>query len=159
MAGTNLPQVFKGLDRFFDDVFVDSAIESFRDQMNSMFCELGSYSLVGSYPKMNVVETEKEIVVEAACPGMKKEDIELEIKDKTLTISGKSVNAEEVKGASYISREIKKSAFRRTVCGISEDRFNLDGIKAKMEDGILTISVPKIEVLNVKPEPKKVEIQ
>ena len=89
-------------------------------------------------PKIEVRENEKEVTVRAEMPGMKEEDIDLELSsDGYLTISGekKQEHREEHKG-SYFS-EISYGTFSRTVVGHGSS-----GAVA-VENGVLTVTVPK----------------
>lgn len=93
-------------------------------------------------PKIEVRENEKEVTVRAEMPGMKEEDIDLELSsDGYLTISGekKQEHREEHKG-SYFS-EISYGTFSRTVPLPWELKF--DDAKADFENGVLTVTVPK----------------
>ncbi len=93
-------------------------------------------------PKIEVSENEKEVTVRAEVPGMKEDDIDLELSsDGYLTISGekKQERKEEHKG-SYFS-EISYGSFSRTVPLPWDLKF--DAAKADFENGVLTISVPK----------------
>lgn len=93
-------------------------------------------------PKTEVRENEKEVTVRAEMPGMKEEDIDLELSsDGYLTISGekKQEHREEHKG-SYFS-EISYGTFSRTVPLPWELKF--DDAKADFENGVLTVTVPK----------------
>ena len=93
-------------------------------------------------PKIEVRENEKEVTVRAEMPGMKEEDIDLELSsDGYLTISGekKQEHREEHKG-SYFS-EISYGTFSRTVPLPWELKF--DDAKADFENVVLTVTVPK----------------
>ena len=93
-------------------------------------------------PKIEVRENEKEVTVRAEMPGMKEEDIDLELSsDGYLTISGekKQEHREEHKG-SYFS-EISYGTFSRTVPLPWELKF--DDAKADFENGVLAVAVPK----------------
>ena len=65
----------------------------------------------GSYPKVNVLDTDQAVVIEAAIPGMNKEDITLKIDNEILTISGASNQNADYEGATFVRREIKKTKF------------------------------------------------
>ena len=93
-------------------------------------------------PKIEVSENEKEVTVRAEMPGMKENDIDLELSsDGYLTISGekKQERKEEHKG-SYFS-EISYGSFSRTIPLPWDLKF--DDAKADFENGVLTVLVPK----------------
>jgi len=93
---------------------------------------------------MDVKDFEKEYVIEAEMPGIKKEDINIHYENDHLTVSvhqeeKKEENDEESK---YIHRERNTRSFERS---IYLEAVNPDQIKAKLEDGILIITAPKKE--------------
>ncbi len=104
-------------------------------------------------PSVDIKETEKEIIVKADLPGMKKEDIEVSLDNNMLTIKGERKFEKEEKEKDYVRVERSYGSFYRS--------FNLgvpvkeDEIKASYKDGVLEIIVPKAEVK----EAKKVEIK
>ena len=68
----------------------------------------------GSYPKVNVVDTDEAVIIEAAIPGMSKEDVTLKIDNDVLTISGASNQNSEYEGSTFVRREIKKTKSRKS---------------------------------------------
>ena len=96
-----------------------------------------------AYPKINVYEWDTKVGVVAEIPGLSKKDLSVEVTDGVLTISGDKHKLFDVKDAKVIRRELKQSSFKRQF----ELGESLDGskIKAKFEDGVLSIEIPKIE--------------
>ena len=95
---------------------------------------------------MNVIETDKEYKVEIAAPGLTRDDFKIDInEDNELTVSmeKKAENKEEDKKrkGTYLRREFSYSSFRQRM--ILPDNVNVDNIDAKMENGVLTIDIPK----------------
>lgn len=90
--------------------------------------------------KVDVKENEKEYMVEAELPGIKKEDVDVSLNDGQLTIAVKQSKEKEEKKENYIHRERGYSAMQRSVylCNAANK-----GATAKFEDGILTLKVPK----------------
>ncbi|NLI57520.1 MAG: Hsp20/alpha crystallin family protein [Clostridium sp.] len=90
--------------------------------------------------RADIRETEKEYIVDAEIPGVKKEDINVELRDDTLTIS--IDRDEEVKDErdNYIRRERRYGSVSRSF--YVENVVN-DAVTAKYKDGILTIVLPK----------------
>ena len=86
---------------------------------------------------INVSENEEEYEVNALIPGVKKENLEVGILDGVLTI--KVNNSEEKK--EYLVNEINTNYKERK---IKLKNINADSIKAKLEDGILTLNIGKI---------------
>lgn len=93
-------------------------------------------------PAVNVVENDKEYVLELASPGMCKEDYSLEVENDILTISGEAkVRNTESNERSFIRNEFICSPFSRAF--ILPDHVESDKISAKCAEGILTIHIPK----------------
>ena len=99
-------------------------------------------------PAVNVIETDKEYKVEIAAPGLTRDDFKIDInEDNELTVSmekkvEKNEESEkEGKKHTYLRREFSYSSFRQRM--ILPDNVNVDNIDAKMENGDLTIDIPK----------------
>ena len=90
--------------------------------------------------KLDVHDSEKEYVVEAELPGTKKDEIKLGMDEGRLTISISRQEAAEDKNKNYLYRERHSSSMSRSV--YLPDA-NEEGIKAKMENGVLRVTVPK----------------
>lgn len=94
-------------------------------------------------PAVNVVENDKEYVLELASPGMCKEDYHLEVENDILTISGESLKRGENEDKGYIRNEFMCSSFSRAF--ILPEHIESDNISASCSEGILTIHIPKKE--------------
>ena len=100
-------------------------------------------------PAVNTREDEKGYYIEIDLPGVKKEDITIDLNDKVLTISGERKFKEEVKKENYYKIETTFGKFERSF-SIPEDA-DVENIEAKSENGVLEITIPKIK----KEAPKK----
>ena len=126
-------------DSLFDKIMKSNFPEFTRDFGVDFFGK-------GSYPKCDVKAHADKVEIEAAVPGMSKKDIKIEFheKDRILTLSGEKQNEPEIGDQNtYITRELKKSSFKRSF-RLGE---NLDGnsIKASFSNGMLTLGIPKVE--------------
>ena len=95
-------------------------------------------------PAINVKETDKAYVVELAAPGMKKEDFNVHINDEgnlIVKMEKKNENKEENKSARYLRREFSYSKFEQTL--LLPDDVKREDIKAHVENGVLTVELPK----------------
>ena len=95
-------------------------------------------------PAINVKETNKVYVVELAAPGMKKEDFNVHINDEgnlIVKMEKKNENKEEDKSARYLRREFSYSKFEQTL--LLPDDVKREDIKAHVENGVLTVELPK----------------
>ncbi|WP_422486426.1 Hsp20/alpha crystallin family protein [Gudongella sp. DL1XJH-153] len=104
--------------------------------------------------KVDVQDKEKEYLIEAELPGVKKEEISLEIHDGQLIIGIQREERVDEEKKNYIHKERRYSSMSRSVYLADADSEN---IKAKLDDGVLTVRVPKLQ----KPEKEtnKIEIE
>jgi len=111
-------------------------------------------------PAINVIESEKEYKVELATPGMTKEDFNVNIdEDNNLIISmeKKSESKEEKKEARYLRREFSYSRFQQTM--ILPDDVDKDKIAAQVDNGVLSISLPKLSDAEKQKAKKLIEVK
>ena len=97
-------------------------------------------------PAVNVKETDKNYVMELAAPGIKKEYCRIAINDEgnlTIAIENKQEHKHEDKHHHYLRREFSYSNYEQNY--VLPDDVVKDKISAKVEDGILTITMPKTE--------------
>ncbi|WP_195953579.1 Hsp20/alpha crystallin family protein [Clostridium saudiense] len=108
----------------------------FNDNMLSKFNSNGSF-------KTDIKETPEEYIVHAELPGVKKEDIKVDYNNNYLTISATRNNEFEEKKDNYIRRERSYGSVSR---GFYISNVNKDSIKAKFDNGVLNIELPKKEL-------------
>ena len=136
------------------DTLINQMLNDTFPSFNKSFGE--DFFVKGAYPKVNVMDNKDSVVIEAAVPGLAKEDIELELKEDCLTIRGKSMNHSS-SNLDYVRREIKRSSFQRSFSlGQNLDQNN---ISASCDAGILTIQIPKIVEEEKVNEPIKITIE
>ena len=120
-----LPSIF---DDFFGNEWVDKA--------------------TSTAPAVNIIETDTDYKVEVAAPGLTREDFQIGVNEdnelvismeKTAEKSEKPENGE--KKHTYLRREFSYSSFRQSM--ILPDNVKADEIQAKMENGVLTVDIPK----------------
>ena len=90
--------------------------------------------------KLDVEETEDAFTIHAELPGVKKEEIGLELNDGILTISVKKEENTDEKAKNYIHREMRMASMARKI-HLPDAR--ADGIKARLENGILSVALEK----------------
>jgi HSP20 family protein len=101
---------------------------------------------------VEVGESEQEIEVKAALPGMRPEDVDISIANDVLTIKGEHKDVTEDKGHEYYRREIRYGSFHRSLSlPVSVDA---DKAEASFENGMLVLRLPKAEALR----PKQIRI-
>jgi HSP20 family protein len=95
-------------------------------------------------PRTNVEEKDDRFEFTLEMPGLAKKDVEVAIENDTLTVKGEKVEkSDEKEEKGILRREIRSSRFERSF-SLGRD-VDQDNVRAKMEDGILTITVPKTE--------------
>ena len=124
----------------FDKMFDQIVATQFPDITKTV----GVNPMQGSaYPKVNVYEYDDKIGIVAEIPGLNKKQLDVSVEEGILTISGDKHSSFDAKDAKVIRRELKQSSFKRQF----ELGELLDGenISANFKDGILSVSVPKVE--------------
>ena len=119
----------------------------FNDLFNTEFMPKAS----ATAPAINVKETDKAYFVELAAPGMKKEDFNVHINDEgnlVVKLESKQEKKEEDKNTRYLRREFSYSKYEQTL--ILPEDVDKNKIEAKVNDGILTVNLPKVEEAKVK---------
>jgi len=106
-------------------------------------------------PDIDIFEDGSDVVVKAEMPGMKKEDIEVNLTDEMVTVSGEKKKEEKVEKKDYYRVERSYGSFRRSFKLPKE--VQSDKAKASFKDGVLEVRVPKTEEA-VKKE-KKIKIE
>ena len=92
---------------------------------------------------VDIHETDKSIMIYAEMPGVDKKHVSIDLKDGVLTISGTRQEDQEIKKEQYFKRERTAGYFKRSFT--LTDRVNQNEIKASMENGVLTLEIPKTE--------------
>ena len=137
----------QAMDRLFEDSFVSPL-------------SMRTFNGDAPGPALDVHETGDEIVVTAALPGVKAEDVDITITGQTLSIRGEFKADEKVNREQYLYRERRHGTFHRQLQ--LPVRVQGERAAATFEDGVLTLTIPKAEEvkprqIEVKPAPKKVE--
>jgi HSP20 family protein len=106
-------------------------------------------------PRIEVLERDNRLVTRVDLPGMKKEDVTVEVTDGQLTLSGERKRETEEKKDNFYRSEREYGSFYRTVP--LPEGVKLDDVKASFADGVLEVSVPlpakpKANVTKVKVE-------
>ncbi len=122
--------------RLFDDFFAPLAGTSDMESVGRLL------------PSVDIYEKENKIFIDAEIPGVAKENIHVDVKGKTLTLSGESKGENEIKEENNYRRERRYGRFERT--------FNLafeidpEKVEAKYDNGVLSLIIPRPEELQTK---------
>lgn len=144
----------------------DRGFLTLRDAMNQLFdesfwspLERGAFTrlqtAMSGFPKVDISDTEKEIIVHANVPGLRPEDISVDVSDGVLTISGEVTkeHKDEDKDRHFYRYEREFGSFSRSFslpAKVDESK-----IEAESKNGVLTITLPK----STEEQRKKIEIK
>jgi len=120
-------------NRMFDEFFQGSGLETF-DAFREGW---DAFS-----PRVDVVETDKEIKISVELPGLEEKDIDVGLSQNVLTISGEKRQEKEEKGHNYLRAERSYGSFRRSIplsCPVDADKTD-----AVFRKGVLTVTLPKM---------------
>ena len=111
-----------------------------------------------SVPEVNVREKQDEYVIELAAPGLDKKDFNVNVQNNVLVISSEKEDKDEKKDENdnFLRREFSYSSFQRSFS--LPEGVKPDDIKAKHENGVLYVSIPKKDELKQQPS-KQIEIK
>ena len=106
-------------------------------------------------PSADISETDKEFVIRAELPAVKKEDVHVTYDDGVITIKGERKQEKEDKNEKYHRVESFYGSFERRFS--LPENVNADMVHCESKDGVLTVHIPKMET--VKQQPKQITVQ
>ena len=147
--------LIRGFDPFREFQELQDTFERMNRVFNVMQTAQGGNPKIDFVPAVNTREADDAYYLEVDLPGVKKEDIHIDIEDNALRISGERKLEEERKDEDFYRVESVYGKFER-VFSLPED-VDASKIEAEMEDGVLNIKIPKKQT--VEQAPKKIEIK
>jgi HSP20 family protein len=142
---------FEEMERWFDEAF-HRPISFLRP---SMWPRMRMPEMEDIQPSIDIFEEGDNVVVKAEIPGMKKEDIEVNLTDDTVTISGEKKKEEKTEKKNYYRLECTYGSFCRSFRLPKE--VQTDKANANFKDGVLEITIPKTE--EARKKEKKIPIE
>jgi HSP20 family protein len=143
----------RDVERFFDDLLHDDRHGLLR--LPALFRRrFPAFDEMSRLAKVDVYQTDDEVVVKAEMPGLAKENIEISVSDSTLTIKGEKKREEKVEDDDYVRTERSFGMISRSIelpCEVAADR-----VTAKVADGVLEVHAPKTESSRRKPVKVKI---
>ena len=125
--------------KFFDDM-----IGTFRERGGDFEKALSEYTASApSKLTTDLIETDGSIIVKADLPGVKKEDIVIDLTDDSIEIFAKFEEETEAEGKNFIKRERRYGEARRSL--ILPEAVKVKETSAKFDNGVLTVTLPKLE--------------
>ncbi len=127
----------------------------FDDTIRTLYPPDGEELEKGTWaPAVDIYETNDSFVVSADLPGLNKDEIQIDLKDNTLTLKGEKKFEEKVSKDNYIRVERAYGSFVRSFT--LPENVVPEKIKAKYKEGVLEVTIPKKE--EAKPKQIKVEL-
>lgn len=114
-----------------------------RARFDRLFADLADGEHGAFVPELDVVESPEKVVVKVNVPGIKPEEIKVEVEDDLLTISGEHTEETEEKGRRFARRERRHGSFSRTIA--LPETAKRDEVDATCHDGVLSVTVPLAE--------------
>ena len=139
-------------------------IDSLQGEMNRLFSSFfdtpsasrggngGSTAARRWIPAMDLVETDEHFVLKADLPGMTENDVNIELENNVLTVSGERKTEHEEKHEGYFRLERSAGAFSRSLT--LPEGVDADAIAATFDNGVLEVRIPK----PAQPQPRRVQI-
>lgn len=128
-----------GLDPFAGLRYLQRELDRFAGRGTGESRRVGG----GNYPPINVYSSPDKIVVQCEVPGVSAGSLDLSITGETLVLKGEKAPTAEEDDVRYQRRERGLGAFQRTV--VLPDAVDPDRIDAKLDAGVLTVTLPKSE--------------
>ncbi|OPX58768.1 MAG: Small heat shock protein HSP16.5 [Methanobacterium sp. PtaB.Bin024] len=129
-----------------EQIFSDM-VQTLKERQGDLDKAIAKYQGGPAKPAMDVIEDDENIVVKTDLPGVNREDIKIDLTEDTLEI--KAEHSEETEeeskeeGVTYHKKERRYASAARTL--ILPAKVKLDDVTAKFDNGVLTITMPKLE--------------
>ena len=130
------------------------------DVFNDLFDNDWMIRANATAPAINVIESDNDYKIEVAAPGMTKDDFKVKLdEDNNLVISMEKKNETKEGGNNkhYLRREFSYSQFEQTM--VLPENVIKDRIEAKVENGVLNVSLPKMRPEEIKKSQKMIDIK
>ena len=123
-----------------------------RHRLDQAFRDISEGAQHGWTPSVDLVRRDDALVLRADVPGVKPDEMKIEVEDDVLTVSGEHSEEKEEKKERYVRRERRYGSFSRSM--VLPKGIKADDIAATTEDGVLEVTIPM-----AKEEKQKVEIK
>ncbi|MGE0621910.1 MAG: Hsp20/alpha crystallin family protein [Pseudomonadales bacterium] len=140
-ALTSFSDIEREVERAFERFFSRGWLPSLREFPSHL--PMLKESFEGRMPKVDVIDKDEELVVEAELPGVRKSDIDVSLGDDSITIKASTYRKEEETEGEYQRREISRGLFSRTIT--LPGTVDPEKATASFEDGLLKVTLPKTD--------------
>jgi HSP20 family protein len=124
------------------ETMLSDIVNTIKDKQEELGKSLSDYSLSFQKPLADIMETENSIIVITDLPGVKKEDINIDVSEDSIDISAKFEEEVNEEGASYIKKERSYGETKRSIN--LPAKINIKEATAKFNDSVLTVRLPKL---------------
>ena len=131
--------------------------QDFFKPWNQWFDDSGLVNRVKNVPAVNIIENENNYMISVAAPGLKKEDLKIDVEGNMLTISSEKEESKEEKNEKFTRREYSFTSFSRSFA-LPED-VKQEDIDARYENGELNIMLPRKENLKKATLTKQISVK
>lgn len=130
------------MERMFEELMPRGWMQPFRGGWPRLQ-EMAPFE--GRWPRVDVQDRESDILVRAELPGVKKDDLDISVSEGSVTLKAETRHEKEEgeEGGDYYRREITAGSFARTIALPGD--VDADNAKARFEDGVLELTLPKRE--------------
>ncbi|BAZ98894.1 MULTISPECIES: Hsp20/alpha crystallin family protein [Methanothermobacter] len=131
--------------RLMAEKMMEDMIKNMREMQKEFEKKISEYAEnIPEKLSMDVMETDDAIIIKTDLPGVKKEDINIELTENTISISAVFEEEVEIEEADFIKKERKYGEAKREMR--LPEKIRVEDAKAKFENGVLTVELPKVEV-------------
>jgi len=148
---TRLPAVRRG------PFLLESNLSRLVDEFFRDFDRVG-FDVAPSFGRTDVYERDKTLVFETELPGVKKTDLSIKVENDQLTIAGEVKRNDEIDRESYFRIGRRYGRIQRCF-PLPSDLIDIDGVKARFEDGILYVTAPMKESIKQKEKPIEIAVE
>jgi HSP20 family protein len=136
---------FEEMDRYFNHMMSDFIGRGWLRPMGWERPWLSGFESLADFraPRVDVINRDDDVLVRAEIPGVDKNDLEVSVSEDSVTIKGETKREEKESKGDYFRSEISRGSFARTV-GLPSF-VNADEAKASFKDGVLELTLPKVE--------------
>lgn len=136
---------------------LESNLSRLVDEMFTDFHRIG-FDISPSLGRTDVYERDQALIFETELPGVKKDEIAIKVEDDQLIVSGEVKRNDEIDKENYFRLGRRYGRFQRCF-PLPADLIQKDGIKARFEDGILSVTAPMKESIKEKEKPIEIAVE
>jgi HSP20 family protein len=122
---------------------LNDIVSTIREKQEDLGKSLSDYTMSLQKPLADIIESDEAITIITDLPGVKKEDVEINITEDSLDIVAKFDDEVTDEGTNYIKKERSYGETRRTIA--LPDKIDVKKASAKFKDSVLTVELPKIQ--------------